>query len=480
MADDLDPQLRGAMKTLDDEVPSGYFDGLPERLLARLARGGEAAMQQTGTPDREPHLAMTALDGTAPPFGAAAGRGSPPVDDPHLTAPAGAPREEDSGLHDIRSLAQSTRQRVSKRMTTSPPPMRDDDVLSGASASWKNLALPQPAKMVALPEIESLPSKAELKAAQKTAKADAIQARGTSASPVAAVAPVRPSVGAAVAPVSASGAVAYPAPFSRVQQQPRSTKGRTIAIVGVLVAAAAGAAVFVATQQSGDKAAPQIVAQRGGSPDLGLDKDKMNKLDEATAKLEADHRAALAAAEAPPVVAAVPAAGGDGTAIEQAKAAEKAPATAKVAVHGKSVATKGGKADVSGATAEVPGGAKPETKKAAGGEQDPSFDALLKEAGVKDKKEVAKLDKKALSGDEFKKGMAAITAKAQACYKGTQGSASVKLTIAPSGQVSKVTISGPFAGKPEADCVSAAVKGASFPAWDGGPQSFGYPILLSE
>jgi hypothetical protein len=76
--------------------------------------------------------------------------------------------------------------------------------------------------------------------------------------------------------------------------------------------------------------------------------------------------------------------------------------------------------------------------------------------------------------------MGTIAAKAQACYKGTQGTAAVNLTVAPSGQVSKVSVSGVFAGKPEADCVSNAVRSASFPAWDGGPQSFGYSYLLSE
>jgi hypothetical protein len=112
---------------------------------------------------------------------------------------------------------------------------------------------------------------------------------------------------------------------------------------------------------------------------------------------------------------------------------------------------------------------------------DPDFDKLLKEAGVDQKKtDKPKIDKKQLSGDDFKKGMGAIQGKAQACFKGTQGTAAVKLTIAPSGQVSKVTVGGVFAGKPEADCVTAAVKAAQFPAWDGGPQSFGYPILLSE
>jgi len=454
MADDLDPLLRSAMKTLDDEVPSGYFEALPDQVLAKLVSGGEVAMQQTGTPNRDANTV------------AAATRAASPLNDPNLAvevaASAAAPREEDSGLHDIRSLAQSTRQRVSKRMTTSPPPMGDEDVLGGASASWKNLALPQPAKMVSLPELESLPSKAEIKAAQKAAKIE-------SQAPV----PV-----AAVAPANASGAVAYQPSFSSFQQKPaNSNKGRTIAIVGVLVAAAAGVAVFVATQKSDDKVAAPQVAQRGGGPDLGLDKDKMNKLDEATAKLEADHRAALAAAEAPPVGTAAPSAGAGDVAPQETKVAEKQPAPAKAGVvHAGKPGAKNAKADPSIA----PEVARTDGKKSAGAEQDPSFDALLREAGVKEKKEVAKLDKKQLSTEEFKKGMGAITAKAQACYKGTQGSANVKLTISPSGQVSKVTINGAFAGKPEADCVSAAVKSASFPAWDGGPQSFGYPILLSE
>ncbi len=76
--------------------------------------------------------------------------------------------------------------------------------------------------------------------------------------------------------------------------------------------------------------------------------------------------------------------------------------------------------------------------------------------------------------------MSAVEDKAHACYKGTQGSAMVKLTIAPSGKITKIAVTGPFAGKPEASCVAAAVRGASFPAWDGGPESFTYPILLSE
>jgi hypothetical protein len=121
-------------------------------------------------------------------------------------------------------------------------------------------------------------------------------------------------------------------------------------------------------------------------------------------------------------------------------------------------------------------------KKASGDEAEPSFDALLKEAGVDDSKKVQKpkLDKKSLSGDDFKEGMSAVNAKAKGCYKGTQGIASVKLSIAPSGQVTKVSVGGAFAGKPEAACVEAAVKSATFPPWDGRPQSFNYSYMLSD
>jgi hypothetical protein len=56
----------------------------------------------------------------------------------------------------------------------------------------------------------------------------------------------------------------------------------------------------------------------------------------------------------------------------------------------------------------------------------------------------------------------------------------VKLTVAPSGQVSKASVGGAFAGTPEGACVEAAVKSASFPPWDGGPQSFTYSYMLAD
>ena len=76
--------------------------------------------------------------------------------------------------------------------------------------------------------------------------------------------------------------------------------------------------------------------------------------------------------------------------------------------------------------------------------------------------------------------MASVESAAHACYKGTQGTAMVKLVVSPSGKISKIAVTGAFAGKPEAICVAGAIRSATFPPWDGGPMSFTYPILLSE
>ncbi|HSK02486.1 MAG TPA: hypothetical protein VK932_14635, partial [Kofleriaceae bacterium] len=112
---------------------------------------------------------------------------------------------------------------------------------------------------------------------------------------------------------------------------------------------------------------------------------------------------------------------------------------------------------------------------------DPDFDKLLKEAGYQAQKtEGPKLEKKSLSGDDIKKGMNGVAAKVLACYDGQQGTASVKLTVAPTGQIQRVAVSGVFAGTPVGACVEAAVQGATFPPWDGGPQSVNYSYLLAE
>jgi hypothetical protein len=488
MPDDLDQQIRAAMKTLDEQVPSGYFEALPNQILARLEDG---SMQQgTGTSN-----VMNK------PKGPEALMGAPVAATPPAAAKKADERSEDSGLHDIRNLAQSTKQRLSSKRTTQNPPIADD-VLAASSGSWKHVALPEPAKMVSLPDIASLPSKAEIAALEKAeakrlaeeTKAKARAKKGSVAPPVG---PSGSSLGSddVLAPVATANAAldamsAKPAAlperqaFSLPSQQNKRSKGPVFAVLGLGVAAAAGGLIFMQMNKEDAKSAAAIASAPASD----------------TVQAKAEPPKAPEQPEPAPPPAAVEAAAAGSAAAEPAAAEEADEPTGEAVATADAKASKPSKRGKGKKTVEKEEPApKEETKvvvedkkepekvepKKGGkgeGEGEPSFDALLKEAGVDDKKkeEKPKLDKKSLSADDFKKGMAGIAGKAQGCYKGTQGTAMVKLTVAPSGKVSKVAIAGQFAGSPEGNCVESAVKSASFPPWDGGPQSFTYSYMLAD
>jgi hypothetical protein len=432
MSDDLDDLLRRAMKTLDEQVPSGYFDALPNQTLVRL----EASMQMGTSGTSDPSAASSTKMAVAT----------------AATEPRQA--EEDSGLHDIRSLAQSTKQRLTKRITMNPP-MGDE--LAASSGAWKHVALPEPAKMVSLPSLDELPSVEEVLAAEKATKKAA----------------KAPAVEAAAA-TEASEIAAKPAFSAWADRAPKKkSRAGLYAIVGVGLAAAAGALIFVKTQ-GGDKSAP------AGATTI-------------EAPSATDHRALAPAVTAPRAELAV----GSTTPVDPAPALDTKTAADQGAIKERVDAPKTKNIGHAGKGATKPpvekvdkvdkndvkqGDTTKVDKKTGGKDGDPSFDDLLKEAGVDGQKkpDKPKLEKKSLSEADFKKGISAVAAKAAGCYKGTQGTATVKLTVAASGQVSKVSVGGLFSGKPEADCVANAVKSASFPPWDGGPQTFSYAYLLSE
>jgi hypothetical protein len=448
MPDDLDDLIRGAMKTLDEQVPSGYFEALPNQTLARL-EGSSMQHGSSGTTDTNPRDAMV----------------PPPVD----AVVQAKETDEDSGLHDIRNLAQSTKQRLSSRRITNSPVGNDDDVLASSSGSFRNIALPQPAAMVSLPELADLPSKQEVIAAdKKAAKAAKAEKKAVAIEEV------------------ATPVVEERAAFSLPSQQNKKSKAPLFAVLGLGVAAAAGGVIYMQMQKSENKAAPavaqidntqSIAPAKAAAPEPTVAPIEPPAKTEEELKAEAELEKAKADALAAEQAAAAAAA--NEQKVEAPKVATKAAPHEK---KGKaSVEAKPEKTVETKATDTKKPDTKAATTTGAGGEAEPSFDALLKEAGVADKKEKKPvLEKKSLTADDFKKGMAAVTDKAQACYKGTQGTATVKLTIAPNGSISKVSVGGAFAGKPEAACVAAAVKGATFPPWDGGPQSFTYAYMLSD
>ncbi|MEO8704825.1 MAG: hypothetical protein ABI867_32535 [Kofleriaceae bacterium] len=458
------------MKTLDDQVPSGYFEGLPQQMLARLE---DSSMQTTSE-----------SSGTQLPAA-----GVPPKDE----------REEDSGLHDIRSLASSQRMRLSSKRVSTTPPM-DEDILASSSAGWKAVALPEPARMVSLPELADLPTKAEVKAAEKAAKASrksrpSGQMTASSSSPelpmsASTSAPAMPAVSVVEAPLRLEESKPVVAPIAMigsrmVPKKPaqKSNKGLLLGVAGLGIAAAAGVMIYVKTQSPAAETAKQADGQAAAVE--GARNEVAPPPAPAAAKPEPTVQAIATDDPAKPDDAAAKGAGS-----APASEPDPAPPVTKSSPKVKNVKESPPKKPGGKTVIEVPAPAdskKPITKvdkteKPVAKDGEPDFNDLLKEAGVDQTKKTdkPKLDKTSLNGTDFKNGMNAVRAKAQACFNGTQGTANVKLTVAPSGQVSKVSVTGQFAGTPVAGCVESAVKSASFPAWDGGPQSFGYSYLLSE
>ena len=349
------------------------------------------------------------------------------------TSAAGSAREEDSGLHDIRSLASSQRLRnSSRRISTSPP--HDDDLLASSSAGWKAVALP-------LTETD----------------------RRT---PVPAGALAEPALGSADSHV----------PISTHVAKRKTSKAPLFATIGLGLAAAAGVVFYVANKEQ--HAADQTAFSTSANGSTGVAPG-------ATVTPLPDP------APSPPATAPVIASAEEAAKPAPAAAANEPDRDEKP----DKSRSKGKKARVERDAIAKTETAKPEARPGLGSgaavvktltpkdskDGEPSFEDLLKEANIQDKQDAApKLEKKSLSGADITKGMRGVQPRAQGCYNGTQGTAAVKLTVEPSGKVQRVVVTGAFAGTPVAACVEKAVKSATFPAWDGAPQSFGYSYLLSE
>ena len=395
--DELDDKLRDAMRALGDQTPARYFDELPGRIEARL----EERMQS---------------DAQAP---------------ADLPAKANPAKSEDSGLHDIRELAQTTKRRISQKL---PAVDIDDPMLSSSSSGLRAVALPEPARMVSLPmtPVPSAPA-AELAATGST----------STSAPVPVAAPrKRPGwvVGAAVA--AAAAAVAAGVVIGRKS--------------GAADKAAAGTAALTETARAPRADLPVPTAPVAAPPAQAAAPDGQVKAEPAPAKTEPAPAAGRAE-----VKAAAPA--------REAKAEKPAPAAKK-------------------AEAAAPAPAPVKAKPADGTR---TLDDLLNDAsggasGGGDSgggaRAEAKPAKKDLDRSDIKTAMGSVQGQAQACRDqfGVAGTVAVKVVVAPSGPVTKVTTTGSFAGTPTGDCVAAAVRDASFPSWEGAPMTIQYSFLLSE
>ncbi|MCC6752147.1 MAG: dynamin family protein [Deltaproteobacteria bacterium] len=85
-----------------------------------------------------------------------------------------------------------------------------------------------------------------------------------------------------------------------------------------------------------------------------------------------------------------------------------------------------------------------------------------------------------LSGAAIKRTMSALKQNVQRCSEehGGQGTIKLKVQVAPSGEVKTVGVHESMAGAPVAACISALVRAAKFPSFEGKDVVFVYPYLL--
>lgn len=383
-------------------------------------------------------------------------------------------REENSGLHEIKALASTTRRRISQRMSSDSE--AEESLLVGAtSGSFRAAAaaLPDPAHEKGADAGESALDRGRDRVARPAAH-----------------------------------------PSSDLDRRPvpsRSSSAPFWMLGGVATAAAAAAvAVFVfgVGREKKDAATPssptgEVVAEATGAA--------APSSDEPTAGSPAPGD--MRFAEPPPADPAAPGAAQAATSAPAVAALDSAPEK-KAEEQGdgegglKGRAAAGGR--VESKSDHDANKADPEReKREANKEGDKSKEKDLKkssparkDSGGKDLNDVLdevtggvqkptaptpdegpkKPSKKSLDRRDVAKAMSAVRSQVMRCRDKEQyeGTVTVKFHVAPSGEVTSAETTGSKAGSSTGACAAAAVKKAKFPPFDGAPTSFTYPFLLAE
>ena len=446
MTDEIDDLVRAAAKAHEALGARDHFDGFSGRVMARISAGETYGP----LPDAREVAMMSEADDPISAKSSAAGATPPP-------------RSEDSGLHDVKSLAQTTKQRISRRIT-SQHDAYDESLLNSSTSGLRAVALPAPAQVVSLPDLPGAAGAADVA-----------------------------SSGAAVTPIGAARG-----------------KSKTVWFVaGAGVLAAAAAAVFIVAG-GGSKKSDQQYAAAGSGSAIALEQDRLAP--------SAGERAAMGSGSGAPSGIAAGSGATSVVALDQGAAAppdDSAPKADRKPADKAETARAGGGGGTAGAdTGGKAGGEKGGGKKAGEDKGKPgggggggggagggsgsakagggdSIEDLLNEASGGAQKpteggggggSAAAPEKTGLDGKDIRSGMSAVAKTAQGCFDqhGVAGHVKVKAVVDPSGKVTKADATGEFAGTPTGSCVAAAAKGASFPSWTGAPMTISYGFTLIE
>jgi hypothetical protein len=420
-----DRDIADAFLALDGTIPDGHLDDFSSRVLARLDEPEASEMDS-----RE----------------LASGSGAAAVS----AVPEKPAREENSGLHEIKALASTTRRRISQKITSDNE--AEESLLVGASSgSFRAAALPDPAR--------------HKEPAERAADA-------------------RPARAA-----------------SEVDRRPLPARASSVPfwLLGGVAAAAAAAAVAVFVFGVGRAGEPKD--QQAAKSDLVARSEAPAPEQAPAASAPADQGMQFAeppppAAGAAPAGAAAPAvatlgetradeaAGGDGTAAVGGLKGRAGGAAEGKAVRDPARTEAEDKEKDAGRQRkqDVSKGAKPtDTGKDLNDVLDQVTGGIDTPAPV-EKEGAKKPSKKGLDRSDVARAMGAVRAQVMRCrdLEHFEGTVTVKFHVAPSGEVTAAEATGSKAASKTGSCVAAAVKRARFPAFDGAPTSFTYPFLLAE
>jgi hypothetical protein len=479
--DDLDDRVRAAMKALDERAAEHL--SLEAKVLARLAAGA-------GGDGSDMNDVTTSTSGTGD-----ASDGAPP-------------RLEDSGLHDIKALAKTTRQRVSRRITSQHD--IDEQLLTSSQSGLRAVALPEPAKLVALPSVAELAEKLETSEPAVARAAHKVAARSGQPrrAPIAWIAggvAAAAAIVIGVVVIKGSGGDGKMAKQSAAAAADKDVATAGAAPTGPRQEARAASASFA---MGGGAASGSAAASGSGSGSASGSAVAQGMAATPSAGSNAIGAAGSEAGSGSAAAEGSGSGGGSASGVEVPAVTDGAPGREKghgpVVVkgdlgHGR-VKDQPAHADNAGSGAKVDGGKDVHkvapgagsgagTKKPGNGSK--SLDDLIDEAaggpdGATKKptggNATPTIEKKELTSQDIRTAMGSVTKRAQACYDkfNQAGTVGVKASVAPSGKITKVTITGAFAGTPTGDCVASVVEGVSFPAWDGAPMTVNYSYLLSE
>ncbi len=442
MADDLDEidaALRRAMAALDGEPPAGYFDALPGRTLARLDDPalGELPEEPGRKRRREP-----ASQPPVRPLRAVQGL-RPPSDDDD---------DDDDAVFSSQVMAAVDLPEAAELAQPAAPgtPWRDDRAASSSAVA----VLPVPPR--------SKP------AADVVASPGAVPAPGSTAL----AGPVEAPAGAAVSMTSAGSA------------RHRRSRRMRAAIVGIgAIGLAAVAVIYLAGGDRAPRSAPSAVS--AVSPgERAAPGTRVEVASPAAGSATAMSSVASGSAASTGPGAGITTAGSRPTASGSVAGSAATPSAGS----GSGAPQDSGSGAVDKPVAKSPGspGKRPGKVKSLskGGDDDleiePPGVAGKGAPGKKIKSSKPRPDPTPLSSDDIERAMTAVAGQVRACVAGVAGAASLRLTVAPSGRIAQVAVTGPLAGTPAAACLERAVQAATFPPWSGAPQSFDYSYPRSD